>query len=54
MHEIKLSNDKTHNYKLVIPKGNEIVSIDLQSYDDGYNEEIEKFIQQIPGLVMVH
>lgn len=54
MHEIKLSNDKTHNYKLVIPKGNEIVSIDLQSYDDGYNEEIEKFIQQIPGLVRVH
>lgn len=54
MYEIKLSNDKTYNYKLVIPKGNEIVSIDLQSYDDGYNEEIEKFIEQIPGLVRVH
>lgn len=54
MYEIKLANDKTHNYKLVIPKGNEIVSIDLQSYEDGYNEEIEKFIQQIPGLVTVH
>ena len=54
MYEIKLSNDKTHNYKLVIPKGKEIVSIDLQSYDDGYNPEIEKFIQQIPGLVKIH
>ncbi len=54
MYEIKLSNDKTHNYKLVIPKGKEIISIDLQSYDDGYNEEIEKFIEQIPGLVTIH
>ena len=53
MYEIKLSNDKTHNYKLLIPKGNEIVSIDLQSYEDGYNEEIEKFIQQMPGLVTI-
>ena len=53
MYEIKLSNDKTHNYKLVIPKGKELVSIDLQSYGDGYNEEIENFIQQIPGLVKI-
>lgn len=54
MYEIKLSNDKTYNYKLVIPKGNELISIDLQAYDDGYDEEIEKFIQQIPGLVKIH
>lgn len=54
MHEIKLSNDKTHNYKLVIPKGNEIISIDVQAYGDGYDEEIEKFLQQIPGLVKIH
>ena len=53
MHEIKLSNDNTHNYKLVIPKGNEIVSIDLQAYGDGYDEEIANFVEQIPGLVKI-
>lgn len=54
MHEIQLSNDKTHNYKLVIPKGNGIVSIDLQTHGDGYDEEIENFVQQIPALVKIH
>lgn len=54
LHEIKLSNDKTFNYKLIVPKGNEIISIDLQSYADGYDEEIEKFVQQLPGIVRVH
>jgi len=54
MHEIKLSNDQTHNYKLIIPKGKEIVSIDVTSHGDGYNQEIEKFVSQIPGLVSVH
>ena len=54
LYEIQLSNDKTHNYKLLIPKGKELISIDLQSYGDGYDEEIEKFVQQIPGLVTIH
>jgi len=54
MHEIKLSNDQTFNYKLIVPKGNEIISIDLQSYADGYDEEIENFVGQLPGLVKVH
>lgn len=54
LHEIKLANDKTFNYKLIVPKGREIISIDLQSYADGYNEEIEKFVQQLPAIVRVH
>lgn len=54
MHEIKLSNDQTFNYKLIVPRENEIVSLDLMSYGDGYNEEIEKFVSQLPGLVRVH
>jgi len=54
LHEIKLANDRTFNYKLIIPKGNEIISIDLQSYEDGYNEEIENFVQQLPSIVRVH
>lgn len=54
MHEIKLTNDQTYNYKLIIPKGNEIISIDLQSYADGFDEEIENFVQQLPSIVKVH
>lgn len=54
LHEIKLINDKTYNYKLIIPKGNEIISIDLQSYADGYDEEIENFVQQLPSIVRIH
>ena len=54
LHEIKLSNDKTFNYKLIVPKRKEIISIDLQSYADGYDDEIKNFVQQLPAIVRIH
>lgn len=54
VHEIKLSNDSISTYKLLIPKGKELIQIDVLSHAKDFNEEISKTIDQLPGLVKIN
>lgn len=53
LYEVKLVNDSINTYKLIIPKGNELIQLNVLSHARDYNEEIAKTLEQLPGLISI-
>jgi len=51
IHEIKLKRDSFHIYKLIYPKGNDIVQVDLLTEASVYESGLRAFVEQLPQVI---